>query len=138
MTKRKLYITELDKQRLDDLIEKAREFGTQKSKDLDALAAELERAEVVSQKEIPPDIITMNSQVSLRDLSTNETTTYTLVFPVESNVDENKISVLAPIGTAILGYAQGDIIEWQVPAGLRKLKVNEILYQPESSGDLHL
>ncbi|MCZ7591861.1 MAG: nucleoside diphosphate kinase regulator [Kiritimatiellae bacterium] len=138
MTKRKLYITELDKQRLDDLIEKAREFGTQKSKDLDALAAELERAEVVSQKEIPPDIITMNSQVSLRDLSTNETTTYTLVFPDESNVDENKISVLAPIGTAILGYAQGDIIEWQVPAGLRKLKVNEILYQPESSGDLHL
>lgn len=138
MKKRKIYITEFDKKRLDELIEEAREFGTQKDRDLNALAAELDRAEVVPQKDIPPDVITMNSRVTLRDMSAGETTTYTLVFPNDSNADENKISVFAPIGTAILGYAKGDTIEWQVPAGLRKLKVEEIVYQPESSGDLHL
>lgn len=136
MKKRKIYITESDKKRLEDLIEKAREFGTQKGSDLDALAAELARAEVVQANEIPADVITMNSQVSIRDMTAKETSTYTLVFPEESNADENKISVLAPIGTAILGYAKGDTIEWQVPAGLRKLKVEAIIYQPESSGDL--
>lgn len=138
MKKRKIYITEFDKKRLDELIKEAREFGTQKDRDLNALAAELDRAEVVPQKDIPPDVITMNSRVTLRDMSAGETTTYTLVFPNDSNADENKISVFAPIGTAILGYARGDTIEWQVPAGLRKLKVEEIVYQPESSGDLHL
>ena len=64
-----------------------------------------------------------------------ESNTYSLVFPTEADSEEGKISVLAPIGTAILGYRQGDTIEWPVPSGVRKLKVDEILYQPESSGD---
>ena len=61
-----------------------------------------------------------------------------LVFPEDSNADQGKISIFAPIGTALLGYKVGDIIEWKVPAGLMKLKVEEILYQPEAAGDYHL
>ena len=62
---------------------------------------------------------------------------YTLVFPEEANIDQNRISVLAPLGTALLGYKVGDTLEWEVPAGLRRLKVIEILYQPEPAEDYH-
>ncbi len=63
---------------------------------------------------------------------------YCLVFPDNSDVTEGKISILAPIGTALLGYKVGDIIEWKVPRGMAKLEVKEILYQPEAAGDYHL
>jgi regulator of nucleoside diphosphate kinase len=74
----------------------------------------------------------------LKDLVTGEANTYSLVFPTEADANEGKISVLAPIGTAILGYKSGDMIEWSVPAGLRRIKVDEILYQPEAAGDYEL
>jgi regulator of nucleoside diphosphate kinase len=60
---------------------------------------------------------------------------YSLVFPNEADADEGRISILAPVGTAMIGYRVGDVIEWQVPSGLRRLKVEEIIYQPEASGD---
>ena len=78
------------------------------------------------------------SKVRLKDLVSGESNTYSLVFPTEADFAEGKISVLAPIGTAILGYKQGDTIEWSVPSGVRKLKVEEILYQPEAAGDNNL
>jgi regulator of nucleoside diphosphate kinase len=99
---------------------------------------ELERAEIVRPKDIPADVVTMHSKVRLNDLVSGESNTYSLVFPTEANFAEGKISVLAPIGTAILGYRQGDPIEWPVPSGLRRLKIEEILYQPESAGDHEL
>ncbi len=80
----------------------------------------------------------MNSKVALSDIDTSEEMTYTIVFPKDANIDEGKISVLAPMGTAMLGYRVGDIIEWQVPAGKRRIKIEKILYQPEASGDFHL
>jgi regulator of nucleoside diphosphate kinase len=64
--------------------------------------------------------------------------TYTLVFPSAANIAENKLSVLAPLGMALLGYRKGDVIKWPVPSGIRKLKVDEIVYQPEAAGDYHL
>jgi regulator of nucleoside diphosphate kinase len=64
--------------------------------------------------------------------------TWTLVFPEDADIDQNRISVLAPIGTAMLGYSVGDTIEWPVPEGLRRIQVKEILYQPEAAGDYHL
>ena len=72
------------------------------------------------------------------DLDSGEEMTYTLVFPDIADISKNKISILAPIGTALIGYRLGDIIEWKVPAGLRKFKVEEILYQPEAMGDYNL
>ena len=74
----------------------------------------------------------------MKDLDTQEEMTYTLVFPADANIKENKISVLAPIGTAMIGYKVGDVIEWPVPSGQRRLKVIGILYQPEAAGDYHL
>ena len=98
----------------------------------------MDRADVVQQKDIPADVITMRSTVRLKDLDSSEELTYRLVFPTEANYDEGKISVLAPIGTAMLGYRRGDVIEWQVPSGVRRLSVDEVLYQPESKGEYHL
>ena len=87
---------------------------------------------------MPHDVVTMNSRVQLVDLDTGEAMTYTLVFPDDADLRQGKISVLAPIGTAMLGYRVGDTFEWRVPAGLRRLKIEAILYQPEAAGDYHL
>ena len=134
-----IYITKPDKERLTKLIERAREReGDANREYINRLEEELERAEVVEQKDIPPDVITMRSTVSLKDLDTGEEMIYWLAFPTEANFDEGKISVLAPIGTAMLGYRRGDVIEWQVPSGVRRLKVEKVLYQPEAKGDYHL
>ena len=130
-----IYITELDYNRLGGLIDRTRERNGVDREYLNKLEAELDRAEIVDPKDIPADVVTMRSKVRLKDLVSGESTTYSLVFPTEADSAEGKISVLAPIGTAILGYRQGDTIEWPVPSGVRKLKVEEILYQPESSGD---
>lgn len=138
MATRNLYITEFDKSRLEELIEVAEEFGGHDRRDLESLAEELEKAEVVSPKNVPADVVTMNSKVILRDLTTSEEMTYVLVFPRDANIDTGAISVLAPVGTAILGYAKGDIVEWPVPSGMRRIRIQEILYQPEAAGDYHL
>ena len=138
MTERKIYITEFDKLRLEELIGVAEEFGDRERKYLGVLATELERAEVVSPQDVPPNVVTMNSKVVLRDLNTSEKMTYALVFPRDANIDAGAISVLAPVGTAILGYAKGDVIEWPVPSGIRRICIEEILYQPEAAGDFHL
>lgn len=134
-----IYITKPDHERLTKLIEIAREReGDANRKYLDSLEEELERAEVVQQKDIPSDVITMRSTVRLKDLDTSEEVTYQLMFPTEANFDEGKISVLAPIGTAMIGYRRGDVIEWEVPSGVRRLRIEEVLYQPESKGEYHL
>lgn len=75
----------------------------------------------------------MNSEVRLKDLDSGDVKVYRLVFPTQARM-ENGISVLAPIGTAILGYRVGDVIEWRVPKGIRRLQVVEVLYQPEAAG----
>ena len=134
-----IYITEPDRQRLENLIELAGgRDGAGNHEYLRRLEHELELAETVSPDEVPRDVITMRSKVRLKDLSTGEEMVYTLVYPSEANLDEGKISVLAPVGTAMLGYRAGSRIEWQVPSGLRRLKVEEILYQPEAEGDYNL
>jgi len=98
-----IYITELDYDRLNGLIDRTRERNGVDKEYLNKLEAELERAEVVEANEIPADVITMRSKVRLKDLVSGESNTYSLVFPTESDFAEGKISVLAPIGTAILG-----------------------------------
>ena len=133
-----IYITELDYNRLSGLIDRTRERNSTDREYLNKLEAELDRAEIVEPKDIPADVITMRSKVRLKDLVSGESNTYSLVFPTEADFAAGKISVLAPIGTAILGYKQGDTIEWPVPSGLRKLKVEEIVYQPEAAGDSEL
>ena len=132
-------INEVDLARLRKLIDLARETGNDANRMyLDRLEGELERAEVVNPTDIPRDVVTMRSTVRLKDLDNGKEMVYSLVFPNEADVDEGKISVLAPVGTAMIGYRVGDLIEWEVPSGLRRLKVEEVIYQPEASGDYHL
>lgn len=138
MAERKIYLTKFDRSRLEELLEVADEFGGHRRKDLESLEEELDRAEIVPPEDIPPEVVTMNSKVVLRDVSTSERMTYTLVFPKDANIKTGAISVLAPIGTAILGYAKGDTIEWPVPSGVRRIYIEEVLYQPEASGHYHL
>ena len=76
--------------------------------------------------------------VDIQDMDSGENLVYTLVFPGDADFDNGKISVLAPIGTALIGYRAGDRITWRVPSGIKKLKVKSILYQPEAAGDFHL
>jgi len=138
MKKRTIYINAFDRKRLMRLIEDSTNFNNPDKNYLKELEKELNRGKIVEPKDIPKDVITMNSIIHLKDLDSGEEMTYTLVFPGIADISKNKISILAPIGTALIGYRVGDIIEWKVPAGLRKLKVEEILYQPEAAGDYHL
>jgi regulator of nucleoside diphosphate kinase len=138
MNQRTIQITELDRKRLLNLILEAQSGEYRKSVYLENLRGELERAEVIAPEKIPGDVITMNSTVMLMDLDAGEEETYTLVYPENADPGQGKVSILAPIGTAMLGYRAGDVFEWEVPAGKRRLKVEKILYQPEASGDFDL
>lgn len=133
MKKRKIYITSFDKTRLEELISVAGDFGERRRGDLEDLYQELQRATTVDATKIPANVVTMHSKVLLRDATGAKEMTYTLVFPNEANIDTGAISVLAPIGTAILGYAEGDAVEWPVPAGIRRIKIKKILFQPEAA-----
>lgn len=133
-----IFITASDKEKLEKLIKDAREYNLAKKEYIYKLEQELLRAKVVKPEETPNDVITMNSQVSLIDLETGEEMIYTLVFPDQADLSNNKISIFAPIGTAILGCKVNDVIEWQVPGGVAKFRVNKILYQPEAAGDFGL
>ncbi len=128
-----LIISDTDYQRLEALIDSARMDCRVREDYLMALEGELERACVVPAGKVPADVITMNSIVRVRDLDCGETEVYELVYPTDADMARNRISILAPIGTAILGYRLGDAIEWPVPAGLRRLRVEEVLYQPEKA-----
>lgn len=134
MTTRDIYMTDRDMEQLRELLEVARRSNSHSRAALAELEAELGRAQVVASDQIPADVITMHSTARLIDAETGEEMVYTLVFPHEADIDQHRISVLAPIGVAILGYRVGDSLEWQVPEGVSRLKVEEVLYQPEANG----
>ena len=129
-----IHITSQDKARLEDLLAEVKTERAHSCGDLEGLAAELHRAVVVDPHEVPHDVITMNSSADLVDLDTGETITLTLVFPADADIEQNKISVLAPIGAGMLGYRVGDEFQWSVPQGVRRIKVFKIHYQPEAAG----
>jgi regulator of nucleoside diphosphate kinase len=134
-----MYVTKTDRQRLSNMIELARDHNDRANLHyVGKLENELKYADVVAPEEIPPDVVTMRSRVKLKDLDTNEENIYSIVFPSEANFDEGKISILAPLATALLGYKRGDIVEVEAPSRLRRLQISEILYQPESAGNYDL
>jgi regulator of nucleoside diphosphate kinase len=129
----RIYITDDDCERLRRLIAGRRGGNPADQEYLSMLEQELDRAEVVEPEAIPRDVVTMNSEVRLQDLDSGMMQRYKLVFPNQFRWD-NSVSVLAPIGTAMLGYRVGDVIEWRVPKGIRRLKILEVRYQPEEAG----
>lgn len=137
MIERTIYLTEVDAQRLNVLLHGHR-IDPRDGRHVQDLQKELRRGKIVGAQDIPKDLITMNSRVRIKDLDTGDEAVYTLVFPQDADIKTGKISVLAPIGTALLGYRAGDTIEWALPAGVKRLKVEEVLYQPEAAGDFGL
>lgn len=133
--KRKIFITKFDKNRLETILDDMGSSSLRDRQDLEMLRAELLQANIVESKKIPPTVITMNSKVQFRDLDNDEKTIVSLVFPIEANYNDGRLSVTSPIGTAMLGYAEGDTIEWTVPAGKRRINIERILYQPEAAGN---
>ena len=131
--KHPIHISSRDKRLLENMVAEADALRSAPRTELQALAKELRRAVVVDPRDVPGDVITMNSRAEMLDLGTGETVTFTLVFPSQANIDEEKISVLAPIGAGMLGYRVGDEFEWQVPDGVRRMRVTQIHYQPEAA-----
>ncbi|HXT13824.1 MAG TPA: nucleoside diphosphate kinase regulator [Candidatus Angelobacter sp.] len=134
MNTRTIYITEADMRRLRPLVETMKNSRD----DLKSLQQELELARVVAPEEVPADVVTMNSRARVREVASGEEMTYTLVFPEQADVEQGRISVVAPIGTAMLGQRVGDEFEWLVPAGPVRIRVEEVLYQPEAAGHFHI
>jgi regulator of nucleoside diphosphate kinase len=134
MKQNSIFITEEDMERLRLLLDPTMKTLSKDHEHLEMLEGELDRAQIVSPSRLPAEVVTMNSRVRVKDLDTGKDGIYVLVFPRDADFAQGKISVLAPIGTAILGYRVGDVIEWRVPGGMRRLRVEEVLYQPEAAG----
>jgi regulator of nucleoside diphosphate kinase len=122
-----LFITESDFQRLKGLIESAKRFLRRDRPHLDALEEELNRAEIVGSNELPANVVTMNSRIRVTDLDTRTQVVYTLSFPRDADIAHDRISVLAPIGTALLGYRAGTVIQAEVPGGKKRLRIDEVM-----------
>ncbi len=136
MAEKDIFVTENDKKRL--LILTRSNTDRSAGPYVKDLEKEILRAHVVSPQEIPGNVVTMNSKITFQLLDTKDEMTCQLVFPEDADFEKGRISVLAPIGTALLGYRVGDIIEWQIPAGTTKVKIKKILYQPEAAGHFNL
>jgi regulator of nucleoside diphosphate kinase len=130
-------MTVFDLQRLDALFERIRS-QVKPPATLTALERETERAVVVKPEAVPPSVVTMNSEVEILDLDTKERRCVTLVFPSMAAIEGGRVSVLAPLGTALLGSCEGTPIEWMTPRGLRRLRIERVVYQPEAAGRFDL
>jgi regulator of nucleoside diphosphate kinase len=138
MPERVIYVTEFDMDRLRKLLQGTRLWSSRDRQYQERLEEELDGAQVMPSDEIPRDVVTMNSRVKVKDLDSGKEIVLTLVFPSDADLEQGRVSIVAPIGTALLGYQVGDTVEWTVPARVRRLKVVEVLYQPEAAGDYHL
>jgi len=129
---RSMLISDANLSNLRQLLDAARRFLTRNHHHLQSLEENLKRAQVVACDQVPPDVITIHTQVRIHELDIGRHSIYTLVLPGEADVARDRISVLAPIGSALLGQRVGDLIECTAPGVTKRLKVKEIVYQPEA------
>jgi regulator of nucleoside diphosphate kinase len=128
-------VSTLDLKRLESLLDS---LPADSFPEADLLAAELDRAEVLAPQEMPADVVTMNSRVRFAMEPSGKEYELTLVYPKDIDGSAGKISVLAPVGSALLGLSVGQEIEWPAPGGaMIRVRIIDILYQPERSGDFH-
>jgi regulator of nucleoside diphosphate kinase len=129
----KLLITERDARHLRTMLERPELFSERDRIQCEALEEEIERAKVVPSDQIPSNVVTMHSRVRIVDMRTGEQLVYQIVYPHEANYVAKRISILAPIGMALLGYSAGTEIDWTVPSGSRRLRIEAVEHQPESA-----
>ena len=129
-----LVLSRLDCDRLEALLDKPAQAGPA----FDALRDEIARAEVREPRDMPGDAITMNSTARFVDETSGQEREMTLVYPHDADGSPDKVSILAPVGSALLGLRAGQSIEWLLPGGRStRLRVLEIRYQPEAAGEFH-
>lgn len=134
---RNIIVNRLDYARIKKCINDAKQFNSISNAEAQNLLKELNSAEIVEPEAIPSNVVTMNSIVKL-SFSDGKKVQFQIVYPDQANLRENKISIFSPIATALIGYKVADEIEWIVPAGLTKIVIEEIIYQPEAAGDYNL
>ena len=130
----KLILNRLDYNRIKKCIADAKQFNSINASEAESLMTELNSAKIVDPEKIPSNVVTMNYIVKISFLNDNKHLEFQIVYPDQANLKERKISIFSPIATALIGYKVNDEIEWLVPAGLTRIKINEIIYQPEASG----
>lgn len=133
MTSRTIVVTDRDFSRLSALVRARTAGDTRDQEHIERLEEELVHSMPVGAAEVPTDLVTMHSRVTIRDLDAGTSRTYTLVFPNEACLPSGRLSVLAPLGTAVLGYRVGDEIEWPMPGGVRRVRI-ESVRQTRSAG----
>lgn len=135
---KKIILNRLDYARIKKSINVAREYKSITEKEAEELLNELDSAKIVDPEDVPSNVVTMNSIVKISFLNNDKQVQFQIVYPHEANLKTNKISIFSPIATALIGYQKGDEIEWIVPGGLTRIRIDEIIYQPEASGHYHL
>lgn len=133
-----IFVTDFDMKRFSWLISNSHRFSNIDKEYLLELKDELTHAVVLQPQEIPSDVVTMSSKIRIKYLDTGEEATFTLVFPFDADLAQGKLSILAPLGVAVIGSRIGDEAEWEMPGGKRKIRVEEILYQPEAAGYFYI
>jgi regulator of nucleoside diphosphate kinase len=125
-----IYLTQNDLDQLLKLVE------SQPGKRFDKLESELVRANVVPREKIPRDVVTMNSRVIFENETTREQREITLVYPGSADIDAGRVSVLVPVGTALLGLRVGQSIDWELPGGEKqRYRIVKVPFQPEAAGE---
>ncbi|MFY9381031.1 MAG: GreA/GreB family elongation factor [Eubacteriales bacterium] len=135
--KDKIFITSIDRDRIKKTLDDITRGGVSPSKTVKGLESELRRAVIVDPMGISSDVITMNSRAII-ELNGEEETEVLLVYPQDADPANKKLSILSPIGMALIGCKEGSVIECNVPSGKTKIHIKKVVYQPESAGDYHL
>lgn len=134
MREERVRLTDVDTRRLQSLLDGFRPVDLRDAANVALLERHVDQAEVLPARRIDPDVVTMDSEVLVRDLDTQQAIVFRVVFPRMANATARRISVLAPLGMAVLGRRAGDHVTWRTPGGLRRLRVDRVLHQPEREG----
>ena len=130
----KIILNRLDYARIKKCIRDSQQFKSISNHEAESLLQELESAEILEPEDIPSNVVTMNSIVRMSFINSKKHVQFQIVYPNEANFKDNKISIFSPIATALIGYKVGDEIEWIIPAGITRIRIDEIIYQPEAAG----
>ena len=135
---RRIVVSQLDQARLQEQIKWMEYQRGHISQEVAKLQKELEQAQIIEPHLIPADVVTLNTAVVVKFLSTGKEFTFRLVYPKEANAKQDRVSVFSPIGVALLGYQKGDVIQWNAPGGKINIQIKDIIFQPEKAGIFQL
>ena len=133
MQQRDVLLTDIDSSRLQSLIEGSKLRDMRDVGSAEMLERHLDEADVMPATHIHPDVVTMDSEVLVTDIGSGDTFSFHVVFPRSADAGEGRISVLEPLGMAVLGRSVGARVNWDTPGGRRALRVEDVIYQPERS-----